>query len=87
MIRARSLDVEELARLLAVLPAAPVGWVAAAQELPAARRSLDELLARSETDAELRGQLVEDLESALAASGIEPTRRTVEAARARLRSS
>ena len=79
-------DIEELAHLLTVLPPAPVGWVSAAQELPAARRSLDELLSRAETDAELRRRLVEDLESALAESGIHPTRPTLEAARARMRS-
>jgi len=87
VIRVKSYGIEELARLLAVVPPAPAGWVSAAQELPAARRDLDALLARAETDAQLCRRLVDDLEAALADSGIQPTRSTVEAARARLRSS
>jgi hypothetical protein len=86
VIRVQSLDIEELTRLLAALPPAPVGWVASAQELPAARRGLDELLSNAETDAELRRRLVEDLESALAESGIQVTRSTIDAVRDRLRS-
>ena len=35
-------DHEQLSRLIGMLPPAPVGWVQAAQELPAARRGLDQ---------------------------------------------
>ena len=68
------MNIEELARLLAVLPPAPAGWVEAAQELPRLRAGLDVLVARAEQDAELRARLVSDLEAALAESGIAPLR-------------
>ena len=41
-------DEERIGRLLRLLPPAPEGWVRAAQELPAARAMLDELVARAE---------------------------------------
>jgi hypothetical protein len=75
---------EELARLLAVLPPAPLGWVEAAQELPRLRAELEGLVARAEQDAELRARLSADLESALAESGISPTPRILAEARRRL---
>jgi hypothetical protein len=75
---------EELARLLAVLPPAPLGWVEAAQELPRLHGELDGLVARAEQDAELRARLSADLESALAESGISPTPRILAEARRRL---
>jgi len=75
---------EELARLLAVLPPAPLGWVEAAQELPRLHAELDGLVARAEQDAELRARLSADLESALAESGISPTPRILAEARRRL---
>jgi len=77
-------DIGQIARLLAALPPAPVGWVEAAQELPNARTALDLLCERAAADAELRAQIVADLESALAESGIAPTPRLLATARARL---
>ena len=77
-------NIEELARLLAVLQPAPKGWVEAAQELPRLRAELDVLVARAEQDADLRARLVSDLESALAESGIRPTPRILAEARRRL---
>ena len=53
---------------------APVGWVAAAQELPAARRAMDEIVARAEADAAFQAALVADLEVALEREGYEPSR-------------
>jgi hypothetical protein len=79
-------DIEELGRLIAALPPAPEGWVAAAQELPQVRRGLDNLLARAEADSVLRNRLVADLESTLADAGIEPTRHVLADVRERLRS-
>jgi hypothetical protein len=64
---------ERLAALLALLTPAPAAWVAAAQELPAARAQIDGIVARAEADAAYRAQLVSDLERALVADGIEPT--------------
>jgi hypothetical protein len=77
-------DEDELADLLAALPAAPGGWMRAAKELPAARAELDSLVARAEADAAFRDALLADLERALAESGIEPTGAVVESLRRRL---
>ena len=71
-------DHEQLARLIGMLPPAPQGWVQAAQELPAARRGLDQLVARAQADADFRASVVADLERALEAEGVEPQPRVVE---------
>jgi hypothetical protein len=81
-----SYDINEIGRLLAALPPAPAGWVAAAQQLPRARVALDSLLERAEADAELRKRLVADLEAALTDAGIVATPSFVELARERLQS-
>jgi hypothetical protein len=47
--------------------------VRAARELPRARRELDTIVERAESDAEFRRVLIADLESALRAEGVEPT--------------
>jgi hypothetical protein len=77
-------DEETLAVLLRALPPAPAGWVQAAQELPAARAELDEIVARAEADLEFRKALIADLEAALAAEGYEPRERLVRELRRRL---
>ncbi len=69
---------ERLGELLRLLRPAPEGWVRAAQELPFARRTLDEIVARAEADAEVRAALVADLEAALEREGIEPRPHLVE---------
>ena len=79
-----SYDVEQLARLLGLLPPAPEGWVRAAQELPAARAGLDEIVSRAEADRAFRAEVVADLEAALSQAGYEPEPRIVEALRRRL---
>jgi hypothetical protein len=66
-------DEERIGRLLRLLPPAPDGWVRAAQELPAARAMLDELVALAEQDAAFRLQLQADLERAVSAAGYEPS--------------
>jgi hypothetical protein len=66
-----SYDEEKLGELLRRLPPAPMGWVNAAQELPTARAAMDELVARAEADAEVRRRILNDLEAALAAEGVE----------------
>ena len=71
-------DDERIGELLRVLPPAPEGWVRAAQELPAARSSLDEIVARAEADIAFRQALVADLEAALALEGYEPDRHVVD---------
>ena len=74
-------DTERLARLIGMLPPAPQGWVEAAQELPTARRGLDEIVARAEADAAFRATVLADLERALEAEGVEPEPQVVEALR------
>ena len=54
-------------------PPVPAGWVGAAQELPAARRGIDDIVDRAVADAAYRERVVADLESALAEAGVEPT--------------
>jgi hypothetical protein len=66
-------DEERIGRLLRLLPPAPAGWVQAAQELPAARAMLDELVARAERDAAFRLTLQADLERAVAEAGYDPS--------------
>jgi hypothetical protein len=73
----REYDEQRLGRLLGLLPPAPEGWVRAAQELPAARRGLDQLVARAEADAAFRASVLADLERALQAEGVEPEPRVV----------
>jgi hypothetical protein len=77
-------DEEKIAELLRLLPPAPVGWVRAAQELPAAREGLAALVARAEADAAFRARVVADLEAALAAEGIPATPSVVAALKSQL---
>jgi hypothetical protein len=77
---------DNLGRLIAALPPAPEGWTRAAQELPAARRGIDDIVERAEADAAYRKRLIADLESALAAEGIEPTPSILDELRNRFRS-
>jgi len=80
----RSYDEERLGELLHFLRPAPVAWVRAAQELPYARRTFDEIVARAEADIAFREALIGDLESALAREGYEPNRRVIDELRVRL---
>jgi hypothetical protein len=77
-------DIEYLSRLIGMLPPAPEGWVSAAQELPTARRELETIVQRAEADKAFREALVADLESALRAEGVEPTRPLLEELRRRV---
>jgi hypothetical protein len=77
-------DEERLGVLLRILRPAPTGWVRAAQELPAARRTLNDIVSRAEADLAFRSALIADLEQALAAEGYEPDRRILDELRDRL---
>jgi hypothetical protein len=79
----RDFDEERIGVLLRLLRPAPTGWVRAAQELPAARRTFDEIVVRAEADVAFRAALVADLEQALVAEGYEPDRRMLEEIRVR----
>lgn len=61
-----------VAELIAELPLPPKGWVRAAVELPAARRSLDDLVERAERDADFRAEVLAGLEQALEQAGHDP---------------
>jgi hypothetical protein len=75
---------ERLGELLRVLRPAPDGWVRAAQELPFARRTLDEIVERAEADRAFREALIADLEQALDGAGYERDPRLVVELRQRL---
>ena len=77
-------DEQRIAELLRLLPPAPVGWVQAAQELPAARDEIVALVARAEADAAFRARVIADLEAALEAEGIPATPSVVAVLRSRL---
>lgn len=79
----RMFDEERLGLLLRLLRPAPRGWVEAAQELPVARRTMDDIVARAEADAEFQAALVADLEAVLAREGYEPPQRIVDELRRR----
>ena len=75
-------DEERLGELLSALPPAPAAWVRAAQELPAARSGIDEIVERARVDSEFRARLVADLEAAVAAAGYEPSDELLDGIRA-----
>ena len=77
-------DEERLGVLLRLLRPAPLGWVRAAQELPGARSTFDEIVVRAEADLAFRNALIADLEQALSAEGYEPDRRILDEIRERL---
>jgi hypothetical protein len=83
MIGALRYGEERLGALLRLLRPAPPAWVEAAQELPSARRSLDEIVARAEADAAFRTALIADLEAALTEEGFDPDGRVVDELRKR----
>ena len=80
----RIYDEEWLGSRLRILRPAPQGWVHAAQELPEARASLDEIVARAEADLEFRDALIADLEAALAQAGFEPGSHALDELRRRI---
>ena len=58
-------DEERLGELLSSLPPAPEAWVKAAQNLPIARKGVDEIVERAEDDEEYRRRVIEDPKAAL----------------------
>ena len=79
-----SYDEYRLAELIRSLPPAPDAWVRAAQELPAVRQGLDDIVERCRADAAYRARVIADLEAALAEAGLEPAERVVAELRERL---
>ena len=80
----RYYDEEALAGLLRTLPAPPQAWVEAAQEIPLARKGLDDIVERAREDQVFRAALIADLETALEGAGYETNPALAEAVRARL---
>lgn len=80
----RNYNEETLADLLRTLPAPPDAWVKAAQEIPLARRGLDDIVERARADQAFREALMADLERALESAGFEPDPALNEAVRERL---
>ena len=77
-------DEERVAELLRALPPAPKGWVKAAQELPRARREIDEIVALAEIDHQFRTAAIADLEAALSQRGYDVDAHLLPELRARL---
>ena len=75
---------ERVAELLRTLPPAPEAWVKAAQELPRARREIEEIAARFVADQEFRAAVTADLEAALEAAGYDVDERLLPELRTRL---
>jgi hypothetical protein len=65
----RNYSEETLALLLRTLPAAPTAWVKAAQEIPLARRGLDDIVERAQADRAFREALIADAENTLEGAG------------------
>jgi hypothetical protein len=80
----RHYDEETLADLLRTLPVPPQAWVKAAQEIPLARRGLDDIVERAREDQAFREALIADLETALESAGYETSPALTEAVRERL---
>jgi hypothetical protein len=77
-------DEQRLAELIKALPPAPQAWVEAAQELPLARATLDDIVAKAEADLAFRAALIADLEDALRLEGYEPETLPLDELRRRL---
>jgi hypothetical protein len=75
---------QTLAELLRTLPAPPEAWVRAAQEIPLARRGLDDIVERARADQAFREALIADLERALEDAGYDPDPALADAVRERL---
>jgi hypothetical protein len=80
----RNYNEETLALLLRTLPAAPVAWVKAAQEIPLARRGLDDIVERARADRAFLEALMIDTESTLEDAGFDHDPALQDAVRARL---
>ena len=80
----RDYDEEILAEKLRALPTPPRAWVQAAQEIPLARRGLDDIVERARADQAFRDALIADLERAIEGAGYEPDPALADAVRNRL---
>jgi hypothetical protein len=81
---ARDYTEEQLAELIGALPPAPAAWIRGAQELPAARRAMDDLVKDAQAAGKQRDAIFVNLEDSLRQAGVEPRRELVEELRSRL---
>lgn len=77
-------DEERLGELLSSLPPAPEAWVKAAQNLPVARKGVDEIVERAEEDEEYRRRVIEDPKAALEEADVVAHVEAIEILRRRL---
>jgi hypothetical protein len=77
-------DEERLGELLSSLPPAPEAWVKAAQNLPLARKGVDEIVERAEEDEEFRRRVIEDPKAALEEADVVAHMDAIEILRRRL---
>jgi hypothetical protein len=77
-------DEERLGELLSSLPPAPEAWVKAAQNLPLARKGVDEIVERAEEDEDYRRRVIEDPMAALEEADVVAHMDAIEILRRRL---
>jgi hypothetical protein len=77
-------DEERLGELLSSLPPAPEAWVKAAQNLPIARKGVDEIVERAEEDEEYRRRVIDDPKAALEEADVVAHMDAIEILRRRL---
>jgi hypothetical protein len=77
-------DEERLGELLSSLPPAPEAWVKAAQNLPIARKGVDEIVERADEDEEYRRRVIEDPKAALEEADVVAHGEAIEILRRRL---
>ena len=77
-------DEERLGELLSSLPPAPEAWVKAAQNLPIARKGVDEIVERADEDEEYRRRVIEDPRAALEEADVVAHVEAIEILRRRL---
>lgn len=74
-----------ISELLRMLKEPPPAWIEAAKEAPAARREIEDIVARAEADQAFREKVLGGLEEALREAGHEPRPTLIAALRQQLR--
>lgn len=77
-------DEEKLGEILSALPPAPEASVKAAQDIPLARRGLEQIVQRADADEEYRRRVIEDPEAALEEADVVAHAEDIEILRRRL---
>ncbi|HEU6443910.1 MAG TPA: hypothetical protein VFL61_02505 [Gaiellaceae bacterium] len=69
---------------MSALPPAPEAWVKAAQDIPLARRGLEQIVQRADADEEFRRRVIADPEAALEEADVVAHAEDIEILRRRL---